>query len=164
MSIITESSGLIIINDLGIKHDNTWTFPPTTSSFMGSLLELLLSHSRTFLSKCPLMITFVHKTSTKGSLVFNSWQHLIRGDKVIAAGPSKLGWDASLAPQIPNLNPRISYFYFHSFHKICSTDKKPTSQPSDISIKRTSPQKFLFFHFHSIFSQFFTVFAPKPTR
>ena len=34
------------------------TFPPTTSSFMGSLLELLLSQSRTFLSKCPLMITF----------------------------------------------------------------------------------------------------------
>ena len=34
------------------------TLPPTTSSFIGSLLELLLSHSRTFLSKCPLMITF----------------------------------------------------------------------------------------------------------
>ena len=38
------------------------TLPPTTSSFIGSLLELLLSHSLTFLSKCPLMITFIHLT------------------------------------------------------------------------------------------------------
>ena len=38
------------------------TLPPTTSSFIGSLLELLLSHSLTFLSKCPLIITFIHLT------------------------------------------------------------------------------------------------------
>ena len=58
---------------------------------------------------------------------------LVRGDQIVTAGPSKLGANTGLTPQIPNLNRRIiTHFISHPPNLECSV-MAATDHPGSIS-------------------------------